>query len=268
MANLAKKNLYESISIYQEGVEQSLAAADDNPQQGEPDMLSLVTGQVLEQTKKESQDRARLVDGKRYGFLTLSKHERKRVRAGVSYLCKCDCGGETFLPRLEILTRARMRAGCLGFDCPYSPDEVKAWHNPKFALWLQLTTLLKTQPDEVTNEWGGRAYEELGLVPIEAGLEQFIHDALPLVGKGKHTWWLERKNPFLPYAAFNIQMQSMPKFDVLGGKARYIMYGGTVYSVLEIARMFGLHAGTIMKWRRLTIDDEQLMEMVMRETDK
>jgi len=262
------KDLYESIRIFESDVAHSMAVASgevDERDEDTVDLIALVTGTELRDTKK-APDPRRLKIGKRYGLLTIGKG-RKKVRSKIAYECECRCGGTVFLPRLEVLSRARMRAGCLGFDCPHGPPEVKAWHNPQFALWLQITTLLKTSPEQVDNKWGGKAYEGVELVPFSEGVRAFVEDLLPRTGVNKR-WWVTRSNDVLPYAAFNIVFATHPDRGVLDEPRRYIMYGDLLYSVDTIASMFGVPVGKVKKWRKEFESDHRVMEMVLRETSE
>lgn len=263
------RDLYESIRIFESDVAHSIAVAEgeeDEEYVPPVDLIALVTGTELSETKK-TPDTRRLKEGKRYGFLTVGTGKGK-VRGKQAHQCECECGGTVLLPRLEVLSRARMRAGCLGFDCPYGPPEVKAWHNPEFALWLQITTLLKTRPEEVDNRWGGRAYEGVGLVPVSEGVHAFITDALPLADVKNKRWWVTRKNYVLPYAEFNLEFESHPNKEVLSEPRRYVMYGDLLYSVDTIAGMFSIPVRTVKKWRRENESDSRVMELVMRETSE
>ena len=257
------KNLYESIKIYEKTVEESLEPRGP-PLYVASDMIALVLGGPLRDTKKQRR-LLRLVDGKKYGFLTLRKKEKDTQAGKTRYKCECECGESVMLPRKEIQARVRMRAGCLGFECPFGPAEVKAWHNQRFALWLQLTSLLKSQPEEVDNVWGGRAYDGVELVKVEDGFSTFLRDVTPLLGRRRGEWWLRRKNPVLPYSLFNVEFVGEPDFHVLGNKSRYVSYNGVLFSVNELASLYGLPLNDVKRWRREYISDNKLMRIIMAE---
>jgi len=264
------KELYDDITIYGQTVKESLESGE-KPSAVPDDLISLVMGGALRDTEKKKGGRfshVPLVDGEQYGFLTLHKQVKDHAAGKVRYQCECKCGETSMLPRREIQSRARMRAGCLGFDCPYGPDEVKAWHNPKFSLWLQLMSLLKHDPAGVNNTWGGRAYEGIELVSTDEGFLRMYEDVLPLVQVDKGRWWVHRKNPILPYSLFNIEMGDEPEANVLGTAARYISYGGVLYSVDELAALFGVPLRLIKRWRRDVASDKKLMEIIMVEASK
>lgn len=254
------KKLYEKIKIYEQPVSDALREEEEIEVD---DMLGLVIGRPLRDTKKEPA--VKLMDGARYGFLTLHKKVKQRSRRGTQYQCECKCGGTVMLTKLDIQSRSRMRAGCLGFTCPYGPDEVKAWHNMEFSLWLQLMTLLKHNPEEVANEWGGRIYEGIRIETLTEGFARMYADVQPLVNADKRSWWMHRKNPVLPYALFNVEMSSEPDSLVLGGESRYVSYADTLYSVNELASMYNLPLKDIKRWRRNHLSDKKVMDIIFKE---
>ena len=131
-------------------------------------MLALVTGSIVRDTKKPSGP----TDGKRYGHVTLDKSRREGVRYG--YLC--DCGELSYPTLKERQAAERMDTGCLREDCPYTPPEVKAWGNAKYALRLQLVVLLRYVPQQVDPFWGGMAYGTRNVIPVDEGLHHLMED--------------------------------------------------------------------------------------------
>lgn len=260
-------NLYESIKIYEQSVNEALGSVE-KPQPVEEDLASLVLQPRLRDTKKKPAHTIRLVDGQRYGFLTLNKKVKVRKSDRTRYQCKCKCKREVMLTRLEIQSRSRMRAGCLGFDCPYGADEVKAWHNPEFALWLQLRALLRACPEDVGNEWGGRAYDGIELVSFDEGFSRMREDLDDLLDVNKREWWLYRTNTVLPYSLFNIEIKGEPSPWALGGEPNYVFYANTLYSLTELSTLFGIPLNRVRRLRRKLQSDRELMELILEEASK
>jgi len=232
---------------------------------GDPDdMLALVSGRVLRETKKKLTPGGylKLKDGHRYGYLALVMGDRR----GANYRCECDCGGVVYLSRYEIQERQRLKVGCLDFDCPHGPEEVKAWRDPTYSLWLQLCVLLRDQPENVDNRWGGRAYEGVAREDKDAGFANLMSDAGPLISRPIGRWWISRGNPVLPYAGFNLRLTTKPEVNLFGSRSRYVVYNDQLYSVNNLATLFDLPLRSIMKWKRETVGDEGLMEKILRET--
>jgi hypothetical protein len=228
------------------------------------DMLSLVSGRVLRDTKKALRGNLpRLKDGNRYGYLSLVMEDKRRS----SYRCECDCGGAVYLTHREIHARDRLKAGCLSFNCPHGAEEVKVWHNFRYALWLQLGVLLKECPDEVCNEWGGSAYEGTPRISAEEGLECMVTDLVTRVDEAAHKWWLSKANPALPYSGFNTHLLKYPETNLFGGRSRYVMHGDTLYSVSSLATLYSMPLHQIERWKRSTISDIALMERILKETE-
>ena len=257
------KELYETINIYEQTVEELSQPLE------EPESLSaLVLGVGSVDTKKGKRKLVKLLDGHEYGFLTLHKEIRERGPGGfMRYECKCKCGSKVMLTRKEISERVKFETGCLGVRCPFGPDELKAWHNPDFALWLQLTTLLKACPESVDNRWGGTAYEGMGKVKVGEGYAALLSDVTPMVDILNKRWWLSRRNPVLPYSPFNIEMSDTPDFDVLGQPLNYVVHGGTLYSLAELANMFDVSLIDIRNWRK-HYSDKKVMQRIMTEANQ
>jgi hypothetical protein len=230
------------------------------------DMLALVTGRVLRDTKKglKNGHLLKLRSGRRYGFLTLNKSDHKLDR----YKCECECGGVVYLSHREIQERDRVRAGCLDFDCPFGAEEVKAWRNPEFSLWMQLKHLLKTCPEEVDNAWGGSVYGGVERAQFREGYVALLESAEPHIDRPANQWWISRSNPVLPYAAFNLHMLTAPAFDIFCGRSRYIMHGNSLYSVDNLATLYDLSLPEVRRMRRKTSDDAQLMELILKEKEE
>ena len=229
------------------------------------DMLALVSGKVLRETKKKLKGRTsqKLTDGKRYGYLALVMSDRK----GAHYRCECDCGGAVYLTRQEILERERLRAGCLGFDCRHGAEEVKAWRNPMYSLWLQLRMLLKEQPENVDNAWGGSAYDELERESFSAGFDNLAACAKSQIIYPTCRWWMSRDNKMLPYSPFNLTLVSTPEIDLFGSRSRYVRHGRNLYSVNNLATLYDIPLRDIQRWKREAPNDEALMEIILRESE-
>lgn len=228
-------------------------------------MLALVSGRVLRETKKKLKGEAtrKLRNGSRYGYLALVMEDRQ----GSKYRCECDCGGIVYLSHREILERDRLRVGCLGFDCLHGAEEVKARRNPTYALWLQLKLLLKEQPDNVDNAWGGAAYAELERENIKDGFSNLLRCAEPKIVYPTCRWWMSRDNRLLPYSPFNLSLVSSPEIDLFGSRSRYVMYGGLLYSVNNLATLYDIPLKDIQRWKRETPSDEVLMEIILKESE-
>jgi len=229
------------------------------------DMLSLVSGRILRDTKKALGGKLpRLKNGSRYGYLTLVMEDKKRSK----YRCECDCGGAIYLTHPEIHARERLRAGCLSLECQYGAEEVKMWMNPEYALWLQHRDLLNSCPDEVCNEWGGKAYKGTPTAKREQGFENMLEDLSAHFEKPGRKWWVSRENPVLPYSAFNLHFLSWPEVHPFGGRSRYVVHGDTLYSVNSLATLYSLPLKLIQRWKRASENDTQLMEKILRETNE
>lgn len=230
------------------------------------DLLGLVSGKVLRENKKKPKggELPPLKSGGRYGHLILFSEDRRGSRCR----CECDCGGVVYLTRVEIAERKRLMVGCLEFDCPHDPDEVKVWRNPTYALWLQLNTLLRKQPKQVDNAWGGEAYDEVPRAPLKEGFANLLECTRDKVVLRTGKWWLSRENPYLPYSEFNLRLITKPEVDLFGSKSRYVMHGGSLYSINNLASMFNLSTHRVQRLKRASPNDETLMAAIMKESEK
>jgi hypothetical protein len=261
----SKQHLNQSIRILEDEAVHAIAM-EMSEEDDDCDLITLVTGRDLGDTKNTPPMGIPKI-GRRYGSLTVGKG-RGSLNGRVTYQCRCECGSVKYLTRKDIFSRARMRVGCLGSSCSYGSDEVKAWHNSEFAIRYQITTLLKTMPKQVENEWGGTAYKTIDFLPVEEGVDNFIDYIQPLIVESQKKWWVSRKNPVLPYAKFNVNITNEPNREVFAEQRRYIIYGGNIFTVDSVSNLFGVPSRKVRKWRREIDSDSRIMELVKNEATK
>ena len=253
------KELYQPINIYEHTEEEKQVETQGS-------LSGLVTGGDLVDTKKRVRKRPfRLSSGAQYGLLELNKQVKKHSSSGMKYQCKCKCGRKVMLTRLKILERDRLNIGCLDGRCPLGSEELRAWHDPEFALQLQLTALLKADPGSVDNSWGGSAYEGMDPVASSEGREAMWHDLRPLIRKTGYRWWMQRKNWVLPYSLFNVELTDTPSFEAIGGMRNYVMHKGMLRSLIELAVMFDVPLVDIRHWRT-NPSDKLVMKRIIEES--
>jgi len=226
----------------------------------EPSMAALVSGEVLRDTKKRR--RRTVEDGQRFGHLTLSKTDR----VGKKYLCRCDCGSLIYLTLKELLNRDRLGVGCLLLYCEFGCDQVKVWHNPPYALRLQLRKLLLLCPEEVCAEWGGYAGDTR--VGQNAGEGRMIAELTQHIKRKRHKWWITRIDPALPYNWCNVKMLSYPSIDLFGSRSRYIMLGDQLLSTYSVSQIFSVPHDWVNELRLRYLDDSVVMEKVLKQAEK
>ena len=225
--------------------------------------LDVVLGSGRADTKKEQVVlRYQVKDGETYGKLLVDKTKHINTEAGTAYRCLCDCGEESYITPAQVHHHQRAGVGCLRTHCSESPLELKMKHNPTLALGLQLKALLKQDPRQVDNDWGGKAYGE-ATMSFEEGQANLIEHVWPMVDKELGEWWMYRINDALPYAAFNVLMRDEPGFNVLGSTPRaFIRCGDFDYNVADIASMFDLPVALVKQLRQTIFSDEDLMSVI------
>ena len=243
------KQLYKNIPPYGED--------------GEVDLVALVSCSDLQDTKKRRElKRGRPPIGKPCGLIT----PVKRSLSWHGHHCLCECGRKVRLTTDEIKERYYLGAGCLHADCHANGQEMKAWHNPEYALLLQWQYLLKHSPALVDNAWGGSAYDCAPAATGKEGLAQFLLDALPrVVGK---SWWLSRGNPVLPYSAFSLTLVSSPEIDLFGPGSRYVMSDKGLVSVDDLAERYRLPLNMVRSLRRSTLNNAHIMQQLQKESGR
>lgn len=236
-----------------------------NKLSGKSKLLRVAIGK--KRVKKVPSDAAIKHNG-RYGRLTVNKTAMKSSEGRRYYKSVCDCGEVTYLASYELLTRKRLDSGCMGFYCNQSPPERLVWHNPEYSLAAQISQALAKFPQEVANEWGGRAYEGVLVEGYEAGSNKFIEDVWDMVDFESRCWWVTRKNSALPFTVDNVTMAPVPDKTIFSSKQLLVRYGDAVMTVDQAAAMFDVDVDKAFELRAQCGYGEDFMNALIEESLK
>ncbi len=199
-------------------------------------LLNLVVGK--QKARKTKADNT-IVHGQQYGKLTLNKKQLRWKGESRTYGCHCPCGRTIYLPAPAILARAASGYGCLQPGCHVDGTRIRAWADQDFALRLQLAQMLALWPDDVANEWGGRAFDSLPSVKRSEGYATFVAQLEPLIDRDACRWWVHRVNRALPFADFNIELKTTPSRELFKN-GFVVRYSDSIITIEDLAEALGL----------------------------
>jgi hypothetical protein len=206
----------------------------------------------------------RVIHGAKYGHVRVDKRRMKRKGVRRRYHCDCNCGREAYMSAPEILKRERLHAGCMAIGCDVGPLDIRIWHDPEFALWVQWSELLAREVGEVANGWGGTLYEGLPSAEGEAGFEAFAACLRPQI-EGRR-WWVHRITPAAPFTDNNVRLEDRPSRDVFPMSRLHVRYGTAPLRIDKLADLFGVSEARVTELRAKTADGEELVRRLIDET--
>ena len=199
----------------------------------------------------------------RYGYLSVNANKRLGKGRFITYLCRCQCGKESYLNRKNIQVRMDLGAGCLGPSCKLGKLSTLVWTNVEVGLWLQLSEMLYNKPEEVLARWGGSLDSE-SKVEIEQGFDNFKQDVMPMVDVKLGKWWLVLSNPDSLFIPENISRTSTdPDLSVFPNKNLAVGLYGISSSLPDLSKALKFNLSQAYELRKEIVSVDQYIEKLI-----